>query len=47
LQYSSDATLRFRPYRETDSPYDDLYTPGVVAAKSEWYGKFVLILPVR
>jgi hypothetical protein len=47
LQYSSDARLRFRPYRETDSPYDDQYTPGFVTSKSEWYGKWVLILPVR
>jgi hypothetical protein len=47
LQYSSDSTLRFRPYRETDSPYDDQYSPGSVASVNEWYGKYVLILPVR
>ena len=47
LKSSSDATLRFRPYRETDSPHDDQYTPGWATSKSEWYGRWVLILPVR
>ncbi len=44
---SSNASLRFRRYRETDSPYDDKYTPGRRSSRSEWYGKWVLILPVR
>ncbi len=30
-----------------DSPDDDPYTPGYRMARSEWYGKFVLIIPVR
>lgn len=47
LQYSSDSSLRFRPYRETDSPHDDPYTAGWRTSASEWYGQWVLILPVR
>ena len=47
LGRSADPTIRFRQYRETDSPYDDPYTPGHRASRSEWYGKWVLILPVR
>jgi hypothetical protein len=47
LGRSSDPTIRFRPYRETDSPYDDPYTSGNRSSNSEWYGKWVLILPVR
>lgn len=47
LAGSSDASLRFRRYRETDSPYDDRYTAGTRASRTEWYGKWVLILPVR
>ena len=44
---SSNLGVRFRTYRETDSPYDDPYTAGVRASVDEWYGKYVLILPVR
>jgi hypothetical protein len=44
---SSNLKLRFQPYRETDSPYDDPYTPGTRAAKSEWFGRWVIIAPVR
>jgi hypothetical protein len=47
LKGSSNLKLRFRPYLETDSPYDDPYTPGTLAARDEWYGKFVTIVPVR
>jgi hypothetical protein len=47
LRASTNANLRFRPYRETDSPYDDRYTPGWRTSRSEWYGKWVLILPLR
>jgi hypothetical protein len=45
---------RFRAYRETDSPKDDPYTAGWIrssvspsVAASEWYGKWVVILPIR
>jgi hypothetical protein len=39
--------LRFQRYYETDSKYDDKYTPGYRVSKTEWYSRFVLILPVR
>ena len=44
--------IRLRPYSQTDSPYDDPYTPGWIASstrtgRSEWFGRYVLILPVR
>ncbi|HEU4573121.1 MAG TPA: hypothetical protein VFR93_10575 [Candidatus Limnocylindrales bacterium] len=44
--------IRLRPYSQTDSPYDDPYTPGVIASstrtgRSEWFGRYVLILPIR
>jgi hypothetical protein len=38
---------RFQPYRQTDSRYDDPYTPGYRVSRAEWYGRFVLVLPVR
>jgi hypothetical protein len=38
---------RFRVYRETDSRYDDPYTPGFRVSRTEWYGHFVLVLPIR
>jgi len=45
---------RFQWYRETDSPYDDPYTGGWLRSSvkptvgpSEWYHKWVLLLPVR
>ena len=45
---------RFQWYRETDSPYDDPYTSGWIRSSvkptvgpSEWYHKWVLLLPVR
>ena len=45
---------RFQAYRETDSPYRDMFTtgplPGSVAASrgaSEWYRHWVLVVPVR
>ena len=45
---------RFQAYRETDSPYDDPYTPGTIRSSvhpstgpSEWYGRWVLIIPIR
>lgn len=47
LRFTSDRRLRFWRYFATDSPYDDPYTPGIRPSRSEWYGKFVLLLPVR
>jgi len=38
---------RFQRYYETDSKYDDPYTPGYRVSRTEWYSRFVLILPVR
>jgi len=45
---------RFQWYRETDSPYDDPYTSGWIRSSvssavgpSEWFHKWVLLLPVR
>jgi hypothetical protein len=45
---------RFQWYREIDSPYDDPYTSGWMRSSvkpttgpSEWYHKWVLVLPVR
>lgn len=46
--------VRFQAYRETDSPYDDPYSGGWIrsavkptVASSEWYHRWVLLLPVR
>ena len=39
--------LRFQRYYETDSRLDDAYTPGFRVSKSEWYKRFVLVLPIR
>ncbi|MBA2381048.1 MAG: hypothetical protein H0V73_02970 [Chloroflexi bacterium] len=51
---SGTIRLRFQRYRETDSPYDDVYVGGwkrssvaPTRGPSEWYGKWVVILPVR
>jgi hypothetical protein len=51
---SGSLRIRFRPYREVDSPRDDPYTGGWIrssvlpsTAPSEWYGRWVVILPVR
>ena len=33
---STNPRLRFVPYNETDSPYDDPYTAGSVRARNEW-----------
>jgi PKD repeat protein len=38
---------RLRKYRQTDSPKDDPYTPGVVPADNLWYGRYVIVAPVR
>jgi hypothetical protein len=47
MRTSTDNRLRFRRYWETDSPYDDPYTPGIRPSRDEWYGMFVLLLPIR
>jgi len=47
LRTTSDTRIRYLPYRETDSPYDDPYTAGDVPARLEWYGRYVLVLPLR
>jgi hypothetical protein len=47
LRYSTDPKVQYRPYLETDSPYDDPYTPGNVPARNEWYGRWVLVAPLR
>lgn len=44
---TSNLKLRFQRYYETDSPYDDPYTPGTKPSRDEWYGFYVLIVPVR
>jgi hypothetical protein len=47
LRDTTNYRLRFQRYYETDSLLDDTYTPGVTVSKLEWYGRFVLVLPVR
>jgi hypothetical protein len=47
FRQSPNLLLRFRTYRETDSPYDDPYTPGKVVSRLQWYGHYVLVVPVR
>ncbi len=49
---SGGPTYRFRPYVQTDSPYDDPYTPGTQPSStrstdSAWYGRWVIVVPVR
>lgn len=39
--------FRFRAYRQKDSPYDDPYSPGVLRADRAWYGRYVIVAPVR
>ena len=38
---------RFRRYLQSDSPVDDPYVPGIVAADVAWYGRYVIVMPVR
>ena len=47
LKSSSNPKVRFSPYLETDSPYDDPYTSGIKPARDEWYGKWVQVQPIR
>lgn len=46
LQTTSNLRLRFRPYANQDSTLDDPYSPGIIAGWREWYGKYVLIVPL-
>ena len=47
LGSTTNTRIRFRPYYETDSPYDDSYTTGWVRARDEWYGRWVIVAPKR
>ncbi|MEO8229690.1 MAG: PKD domain-containing protein [Chloroflexota bacterium] len=38
---------RLRKYTQRDSPYDDPYTAGFLAAHRGWYGRYVIVAPVR
>ncbi len=38
---------KLRKYRQTDSPLDDPYTEGFLAADDAWSGRYVIVLPVR
>jgi hypothetical protein len=44
---TANAKLRFAPYTETDSPYDDAYTSGFTRARDEWLNRWVIIAPLR
>ena len=51
---SGPLRVRFQAYREADSPYDDQWTPGTIKSSvvpsrgpSEWYRRWVLLLPIR
>ena len=47
LRSTSNTRVRFQPYYETDSPYDDPYTAGSVRARDEWFGRWVIVAPKR
>jgi hypothetical protein len=47
LRYTRNYRLRFQRFYETDSRYDDPYTPGYRVSRDEWYGRYVLVLPIR
>jgi hypothetical protein len=47
LKSTTNYRFRFQRYYETDSGYDDPYTPGTRPSRDEWYRRFVVILPVR
>ncbi|MGZ8438005.1 MAG: PKD domain-containing protein [Candidatus Limnocylindrales bacterium] len=38
---------RLRKYRQKDSPLDDPYTEGFLVADKAWYGRYVIVAPVR
>ena len=45
--FSGALKYRLRKYRQTDSPRDDPYVAGLVAADKAWYGRYVIVAPVR
>jgi hypothetical protein len=47
LRYTTNYRLRFQRYYERDSTLDDPYTPGTRKSRDEWYGRYVVILPLR
>lgn len=47
LRYTMNYRLRFQRYYQKDSRLDDPYTPGYRVSFTEWYRRFVLILPTR
>ena len=47
LATTSNLHLRFRSFLQKDSPYDDGYTPGYRVSRTEWYGRFTMLLPLR
>jgi len=47
LATTTNLHLRFRTFLQVDSPYDDGYTPGFRVSRTEWYGRFTLLLPLR
>jgi len=47
LATTTNLHLRFRSFREIDSPFDDGYTPGYRISRTEWYGRFTVLLPLR
>jgi hypothetical protein len=47
LRSSTNYRIRFQRYYETDSAYDDPYTPGWRRSRDEWYRRWVLVLPLR
>lgn len=47
LRQTMNYRMRFQRYFETDSRLDDPYTPGYRTSRLEWYGRFVLVLPIR
>ena len=47
LRTTMNYRVRYQRFYQTDSRLDDPYTPGYQASKNEWYGRYVLILPIR
>ena len=47
LGTTTNTRFRFQPYYETDSPYDDPYTTGWIRARTEWYGRWVIVAARR
>jgi hypothetical protein len=47
LRRTRNVSLRFQRYVQHDSPMDDRYTPGWQSGNSRWYGRWVLVIPVR